>query len=275
MIFAITNQKGGVGKTTTVLNIGVYLAIKGKRVLLVDSDPQANLTSGIGIAGIGEADELYNKKFRTIYDLLVNKTPATEIIKETRINKLHIIPSGIELAGAEVELVGAMSRENILKRALEKIQDDYDYILIDCPPSLGLLTINSLVAANYVLIPVQSEYFALEGLGQLVNTVKLIKSNLNHDMDIGGVILTMFDNRTNLSKDVAKEIEKFFDNKLFKSIIPRSIRLSEAPSHGLSIHEYAPSSTGGLAYENLTNEIIERFENHEGKMIRPNFIKTT
>jgi len=267
MIVAITNQKGGVGKTTTVLNIGVYMAIKGRKVLLVDVDPQANLTSGIGSAS--------TEKKKSIYDLLINRVKVEEIIQPTRLANLDIIPSGIELAGAEVELVGAMSRENILKRALEKVSQDYDFIMIDCPPSLGLLTVNSLVASDQVVIPVQSEYYALEGLGQLINTIKLIKNNLNSNMEIGGVILTMYDNRTNLSKDVGKEIETFFEKKLFRTIIPRSIRLSEAPSHGLSIYEYAPHSAGGMAYEELTDEILLRFDQHQSKMERPNFIKTT
>jgi len=279
MILAITNQKGGVGKTTSVLNIGVYIAIKGKKVLLVDADPQANLSSGLGITPsldieAQQIQDLPKKKYKTIYDLLINKIKAEDVIQSTRIANLDIIPSGIELAGAEVELVGALSRENILKKALEKVSHRYDYIIIDCPPSLGLLTINSLVSADYILIPVQSEYFALEGLGQLINTIKLIKNNLNQDMDIGGVMLTMYDSRTNLSKDVAKEIEKYFDDKLFKSIIPRNIKLSEAPSYGLSIYEYAPQSSGGIAYEALTDEIIRRFENNI-KMIRPNLVKGT
>lgn len=274
MIFAVTNQKGGVGKTTTVLNIGVFLAIKEKRVLLIDIDPQANLSSGLGITHEpNEIEDLNNKSYKTVYDLLVNRIPAKEVIQKTRIENLSIIPSGIELAGAEVELVGALSRENILKRSLEEIKDDFDYILIDCPPSLGLLTINSLVSSDQVLIPVQSEYFALEGLGQLINTIKLIKGSLNPSMDIGGVILTMYDNRTNLSRDVASEIEKYFDAKLFKSVIPRNIKLSEAPSHGLSIYEYARASAGGLAYENLTDEIIGRFD--KAIMRRPNLSKSS
>ncbi len=267
MIFAITNQKGGVGKTTTVLNLGVFLAIKGKRVLLVDIDPQSNLSSGLGITRSGD------QEFKTIYELLVNRIPSKEVVKQTRIENLSIIPSGIELAGAEVELVGALSRENILKKALEEVKDNFDYILIDCPPSLGLLTINSLVAADQVVIPVQSEYFALEGLGQLINTITLIRGSLNPTMDIGGVILTMYDNRTNLSRDVAGEIEKHFETKLFKTVIPRNIRLSEAPSHGLSIYEYARTSAGGLAYENLTDEIIERFD--KSIMRRPNLLKSS
>jgi len=265
MILAVTNQKGGVGKTTTVMNIGVYLAKKRKKVLLVDLDPQANLSSGL----------IENKTQAVkgnIYDLLINKVDVKNIVKTTRLKDLDLIPSGIELAGAEVELVGALSRENILKRGLEKIEKEYDFILIDCPPSLGLLTINGLVAAEKVLIPVQSEYYALEGLGQLINTLKMIKSTLNPTLDIGGVILTMFDSRTNLSKDVASELKNFFEDKLFQSIIPRSIRLSEAPSRSQTIAEYAPNSTGSIAYENLAKEIINRF-NGGNDMLRPNIGK--
>ncbi|MDQ6985908.1 MAG: AAA family ATPase [Candidatus Dojkabacteria bacterium] len=256
MILSISNQKGGVGKTTTTLNLAVFLANKGKKVLIVDIDPQANLTSGIGFTRDRDKDT----KYKTTYDLLINKVDPNSIIKPTRVEHLDILPSGIELAGAEVEMVNSMSRETILKRALDIIKDDYDYILIDCPPSLGLITINGHVASDKVLIPVQAEYFALEGLGQLINTIKLVKENLNSQLDIGGVVLTMFDTRTNLSKDIAAELQNFFGEKLFDTIVPRNIRLSEAPSHGLSIFEYDPESTGAKAYERLTEEIIKRFE---------------
>ncbi len=254
MIFAISNQKGGVGKTTTVLNIGVYLAKKGKSILLVDIDPQANLTSGIGIKR-----DRNDKEFLSIYDVLINKTEPISVIKKTRIENLDIIPSAIELAGAEIELVNLMSREAILKKNLDKIKHDYDFILIDCPPSLGLLTINAHVAADKILIPVQAEYYALEGLGQLINTIKLVKSNLNQELEIGGVVLTMFDNRTNLSKDIAVELNQHFSDRLFDTLIPRNIKLSEAPSHGKSIQEYEPTSTGAQAYDRLTDEILARF----------------
>lgn len=271
MILAVTNQKGGVGKTTTVLNIGVYLAVKGKKVLLVDIDPQSNLTSGLGLQEGSIADETKTEVERkTIYDVLINKVDPKEIIKETRIPNLNVLPSGIELAGAEVEMVNAMSRENILKKALSSIEKNYDFVLIDCPPSLGLLTINGLVSADGILIPVQSEYFALEGLGQLMNTVKLIKNNLNFDLEIGGVILTMYDNRTNLSRDVTHEIRKFFTSKVFETVIPRNIKLSEAPSRGLSIYEYAPSSSGAQAYDKLTDEIIRRFDSDT--LVRPKLL---
>lgn len=265
MIFAVTNQKGGVGKTTSVQNIGVYLAINNKSVLLVDADPQANLSSSLGFNTPETRDP-------SVYDVFTGQNEITEAIKKTSIENLDILTSSIELAGAEVELVSAMSRESILKKALQKVEDKYEYILIDCPPSLGLITINSLVAAKNVIIPVQSEYFALEGLGQLMNTIKLIKNNLNQNLDIGGVILTMFDNRTNLSKDVTKEIKSFFGDKVFNSIIPRNIKLSEAPSHGLSIRDYAPGSTGAVAYESLVGEIIKRFD--RGELVRPTFSKS-
>jgi chromosome partitioning protein len=266
MIFAVTNQKGGVGKTTSVLNIGVYLASKGNRILLVDIDPQANLTSGLGVRQSKED----NPDFLSVYDVLVNNTEPSKAIVKTRIENLSILPSSIELAGAEIEMVNTLSRENILKKALHKVKDSFDYIIIDCPPSLGLLTINGQVAADRILIPVQAEYYALEGLSQLINTVKLVKNNLNSELDIGGVVLTMFDSRTNLSKDIAFELKKFFGDKLFDTIIPRNIKLSEAPSHGLSIMEYEENSTGALAYNRLTDEIISRFGKGKNKLERPN-----
>lgn len=253
MIISISNQKGGVGKTTTVLNLSVSLAQKGKSVLIIDIDPQANLTSGIGISK--EKDN----PFKTTYDILVNGVEAQAAIKPTRFENLDIIPSSIELAAAEIEMVNKMSRETILQRALLPFKDKYDFIFIDCPPSLGILTVNAHVASDKVFIPVQAEYFALEGLGQLINTIKLIRSSLNAELEIGGVIITMFDTRTNLSKDIAKELKGFFDEKIFDTIIPRNIRLSEAPSHGLSIQEYDPESKGSIAYERLTEEILKRF----------------
>jgi len=261
IIFSVTNQKGGVGKTTSVMNIGAYLAVKGNKVLLVDIDPQSNLTSGMGIKNDG--------KIITSYELILGKESIENAIIPGRIEGLNIVPSSIDLAGAEIELVNIISRETVLKKMLDEISKNYDYVLIDCPPSLGLLTINGLVASNKVLIPVQSEYFALEGLGQLLNTINLVKENLNSDLDIGGVILTMFDSRTNLSKDVSNEIKSHFTDKIFNSVIPRSVRLSEAPSYGLSIYEYAPQSAGAFAYESLTMEIMKRFDSSWSKLKRP------
>ena len=265
MIFAFTNQKGGVGKTTTALNLGVYLAIKGKKVLLVDIDPQANLTSGIGyIPPKQELKDEQNIQIRqasqTIYDVLIGKNTVHEVFVSTKINNLFLLPSSIELAGAEIELVSMMSRESILRKALKDVKDYYDYIFIDCPPSLGLLTINGLVAAQKVLIPVQCEYYALEGLGQLVNTIQKVRAGLNRNLDIGGVILTMYDKRTRLSKQVKDEVLKFFDDKVFKTIVPRNVQLSEAPSFGEPISVYEPKSPGAFAYEKLAAEVIKRFK---------------
>lgn len=262
MIITVMNQKGGVGKTTTVINLGVYLAQKGHKILLVDLDPQANLTSGLGVNVHKEGNNDITgreAKQKTIYDMLVNDEAAEAIICPTATDNLSVLPSGIELSGAEVEMVSMLSRENILKNALGKINDQYDLILIDCPPSLGILTINALTAANKVLVPIQCEYFALEGLGQLMNTIKIVKGSLNPNLEIGGVVLTMFDNRTNLSRDVATEVKAFFNETVFKTIVPRNIRLSEAPSHGLSIQEYDSSSAGAKAYSSLAEEVAARF----------------
>ncbi len=265
MIFSITNQKGGVGKTTSVMNLGSYMSTLNKKILIVDLDPQSNLTSGL------LTNEL-KEKYNSIYNVLISDLDTKKAIYPTRIDNLFLLPSSIELAGAEVEMVSKVSRENILKKALNKIVNDYDFVIIDCPPSLGLLTVNGLVASEKVLIPVQCEYYALEGLGQLINTVTMVRENLNETLDIGGVILTMYDSRTNLSKDVAKEVRNFFEGKVFDSVIPRSIRLSEAPSRSLTIYEYAPYSSGALAYFNLANEVINRFEGKKS-MLRPNIIK--
>lgn len=256
MVLAFSNQKGGVGKTTSVLNVGVFLSKKGKNTLLVDIDPQANLTSGMGLRR-GENKDV---KYKSVYDVLINKTPIDKAIQKTRLKNLDILPSSIELAGAEIEMVNMISRESVLKKALDEIKSQYDYVLIDCPPSLGLLTLNGQVAANKIIIPVQAEYFALEGLGQLLNTVKLVRGNLNHALEIGGVALTMFDSRTNLSRDIAMELKNYFGDKLFDTLVPRNVKLSEAPSHGQSIMEYEPESSGAKAYERLVDEMIERFE---------------
>jgi chromosome partitioning protein len=252
-IYALANQKGGVGKTTTAVNLGAYLAAAGERVLLVDVDPQANATSCLGVDQQGLS--------HSTYDVLLNGTPAEDTILLSNHSRLKILPSKTALAGAEVELVGLIAREQRLRRALEPIAGDYDYILLDCPPSLGLLTINALVAAqNGVLIPVQCEYLALEGLGHLLRTIYLVRDNLNPKLTISGVVLTMFDARTNLSKQVVDEVRRFFPAYVFETVIPRTIRLSEAPSYGETILNYAPQTAGANAYQALAEELMERNE---------------
>lgn len=245
---AITNQKGGVGKTTTSVNLGACLATLGKRVLLVDIDPQGNTTSGIGI---NKADVL-----NCIYDVIINEVHPKDAICPTGIENLSIIPATIQLAGAEIELVPTISREKRLKKSLELVKDAYDYILIDCPPSLGILTINSLTAADSVIIPIQCEYYALEGLSQLLNTIRLVQKHLNTSLQIEGVLLTMFDARTNLGIQVIEEVKKYFQEKVYQTIIPRNVRLSEAPSHGQSIISYDPRSKGAEVYLELAKEVI-------------------
>ncbi|KKI89503.1 sporulation initiation inhibitor Soj [Bacillus sp. SA1-12] len=247
-IIAIANQKGGVGKTTTSVNLGACLAYIGKRVLLVDVDPQGNATSGIGIE---KADVEH-----CIYDILVDDVDVKDVIKQTAVENLDIIPATIQLAGAEIELVPTISREVRLKRALESLKHHYDYMIIDCPPSLGLLTINALTASDAVLIPVQCEYYALEGLSQLLNTVRLVQKHLNTDLMIEGVLLTMLDARTNLGIQVIEEVKKYFQDKVYKTIIPRNIRLSEAPSHGQPIIIYDPRSRGAEVYLDLAKEVV-------------------
>lgn len=248
-IIAITNQKGGVGKTTSTVNLGASLASLGQKVLLVDIDPQGNATSGVGVDK-GDLDEC-------IYNVLVEEQDAANVIVPTVVEDLSIIPATIQLAGAEIELVSTMSREVKLKKALQEIKDDYDYILIDCPPSLGLLTINSLTASDSVLIPVQCEYYALEGLSQLLNTIRLIQKHLNKELMIEGVLLTMLDARTNLGIQVIDEVKKYFQDKVYKSIIPRNVRLGEAPSHGKPITVYDPKSKGAEVYLELAKEVME------------------
>ncbi|MCE4051969.1 MULTISPECIES: AAA family ATPase [Bacillaceae] len=247
-VITVANQKGGVGKTTTSVNLGSCLAYIGKRVLLVDTDPQGNATSGVGIE---KADVDH-----CIYDVLVDDIEASQVIKATNVENLDVIPATIQLAGAEIELVSTISREVRLKRALEEVKDRYDYILIDCPPSLGLLTINALTASDAVLIPVQCEYYALEGLSQLLNTVRLVQKHLNHELAIEGVLLTMLDARTNLGIQVIEEVKKYFQDKVFKTIIPRNVRLSEAPSHGEPIIIYDPKSRGAEVYLELAKEVV-------------------
>ncbi|AZV45643.1 ParA family protein [Peribacillus asahii] len=247
-ILAIANQKGGVGKTTTTVNLSACLAYIGKKVLLVDIDPQGNSTSG---AGIDKSDVE-----QCIYDVLVDDVEASAVIKETKIENLDVIPASIQLAGAEIELVPTISREIRLKRALEEVVHQYDYILIDCPPSLSLLTLNALTAADAVLIPVQCEYYALEGLSQLLNTVRIVQKHLNQDLRIEGVLLTMFDARTNLGIQVIDEVKKYFQDKVYRTIIPRNVRLSEAPSHGEPIIIYDPKSKGAEVYLELAKEVV-------------------
>jgi chromosome partitioning protein len=247
-IIAIANQKGGVGKTTTSVNLGACLAYIGKKVLLVDIDPQGNATSGIGIEK-AEVDQC-------IYDILVDDVEAKNVVKPTSVENLYAIPATIQLAGAEIELVPTISREVRLKRALEDIKNNFDYVIIDCPPSLGLLTINALTASDAVLIPVQCEYYALEGLSQLLNTVRLVQKHLNQDLKIEGVLLTMLDARTNLGLQVIEEVKKYFQDKVYKTIIPRNIRLSEAPSHGEPIITYDSKSRGAEVYLDLAEEVV-------------------
>lgn len=247
-IMAVANQKGGVGKTTTSVNLGAGLASLGKRVLLVDIDPQGNTTSGVGINKADVAN--------CIYDVIINDVPPQEAIVETQIEGLHIIPATIQLAGAEIELVSTISREVRLKKSLALVKNNYDYILIDCPPSLGMLTINSLTASDSVIIPIQCEYYALEGLSQLLNTVRLVQKHLNTSLQIEGVLLTMFDARTNLGIQVIEEVKKYFQQKVYQTIIPRNVRLSEAPSHGQSIITYDPRSRGAEVYLELAKEVI-------------------
>lgn len=248
-VIAITNQKGGVGKTTTSVNLSACIAKLGKKVLLIDMDPQGNASSGLGI----DKDNLE----LCIYDVLINGMTMNDIIVPTALKKLKIAPASIDLAGAGVELVNLPKREHILKKALKEVKDDYDFIFIDCPPSLDLLTLNALTAADGVLIPIQSEFYALEGVSQLINTVNLVKKSLNEKLEVEGVLLTMFDGRTNLSIQVADEVKKFFTTKVYKTIIPRNVRLSEAPSYGEPIIIYDPKSKGAEVYMKLAKEVIK------------------
>jgi len=252
-IVSFVNQKGGVGKTTTCVNLSTYLAIEGKKVLMLDLDPQGNASSSLGIAK--------DTKLKTIYDVMMDDCDISEVIIKSEIEHLDLIPSNVDLAGAEIELVQMNNREKILKRILSKIKKSYDFICIDCPPSLGLLTVNALTASDSALIPNQCEYFAIEGLSQLMYTIKLVKQHLNPGIDVEGVVLTMKDARSNLGKTVVSDIQKYFTDRVYETIIPRNIRLAEAPSYGEPIALYDPKSKGAMAYEELTKEFLKRNEN--------------
>ena len=250
-IFSFCNQKGGVGKTTSAVNISTMLAKSGYNVLLIDMDAQANATSGLG-------EEKPSIEFTT-YQLIVEKSEPKKLIKKTKIQHLDLIPSNTDLSGAELELIQHKNREFILKNQLHGIEKDYDFIFIDCPPSLGLITINALTASNYIIIPLQCEYYALEGLGQLLHAYELVRKNLNHSLDIGGVILTMADFRTNLTQQVIEEVKNYFKDKVFRTVIPRSVKLSEAPSFGQPAVIYDPHNRGSISYGEVSKEFIQRF----------------
>ena len=249
-VIALANQKGGVGKTTTIVNLGACLADAGKKVLLIDLDPQGNATSGLGIDK-KDIDE-------SVYDVLINDVDLKKVILHSSHQGLDIVPTTIALSGAEVELTNLMARETRLKDAFGDVKDEYDYILIDCPPSLGLLTINAFTACDSILIPVQSEYYALEGLSQLLNTIKLVRKHFNSALKIEGVLLTMYDKRTNLGQQVNAEVKKYFGDQVYETIIPRNVRLSEAPSHGQAIVDYDKRSTGAKVYQQLAKEVLAR-----------------
>ena len=246
-VISVANQKGGVGKTTTAVNLATIMAKKGKKVILIDADPQGNATSGLGVDKDVE---------NSTYELLVDEVDIISTLQNTCVKTLKLCPSNVSLAGAEVELVSQMSREQRLKEKIEPIKDNVDFIIIDCPPSLGLITLNAFTASDSVLIPVQCEYYALEGLGQLINTINLVKKHLNKDLEIEGAVLTMYDMRTNLSNQVVREVKRYFDDKVYKTVIPRNVKLSEAPSFGMPISLYDPKSKGARCYEKLTKEVL-------------------
>ncbi len=252
-IYAVVNQKGGVGKTTTTVNLGAFLADHGKRVLIVDMDPQGNATSGVGLA--------VEKITGTLYELICGTKEILDVLYPTSVENLNIIPANSDLAGASVELLNIEEREYQLKKAIDPIKDSYDYILIDCPPSIGILTINALSAATKVLVPVQCEYYALEGLGRLMSTIEMVKSEANPELELGGIVMTMYDHRTKLSREVVEETKKHFNDKVFKTIIPRNVRISEAPSFGQPITIYAKKSEGAMAYQELTKEVLQNGRN--------------
>lgn len=249
-IIAVANQKGGVGKTTTAINLSACLAENNKKVLTIDTDPQGNTTSGLGV----DKDELAN----TVYELMLSECTIRECIVKTEIENLCLIPSNVDLAGAEIELLGINDKEYILKNAVDYIKDDFDYIIIDCPPSLNMLTINAMTTANTVLVPIQCEYYALEGLSQLIHTINLVQERLNSNLKMEGVVFTMYDARTNLSLQVVENVKNNLNTTIYKTIIPRSVRLAEAPSHGLPINVYDSKSTGAESYRMLAKEVIQR-----------------
>lgn len=255
LIVAIANQKGGVGKTTTAISLSACLAVMDKRVLVVDLDPQGNTTSGLGV----EPNELET----SVYDVLLGDASLLDSTEPTSVKNLFLVPATIDLAGAEIELVSVMNRERRLDSALEETGDDYDYVFVDCPPSLGLLTINALAACDEILIPIQCEYYALEGLGQLLRNVELVKENLNNRLEVGGVLLTMYDGRTKLSSQVVDEVREYFGDKAYKAVVPRSVRLSEAPSYGEPIETYSGMSPGAIAYRLAAREFIQRHDKEE------------
>ena len=260
-VIAISNQKGGVGKTTTCINLSAFVALMGYKVLVVDIDPQGNTTSGFGIVG-----ENKDNLKRTIYDVMMGDATVRDTVCGTTVPNLKVVPANIEFAGADVELMNLEeSREKVLRRALAPVRDDYDYIFIDCPPSLNVFSVNALTAADSVLIPMPGDFFSLEGIAQLMNTVKLVKKHLNHALEIEGVVMTMYDGRSNLSNQVAQEILKWFGKSVFKTRIPRNVTLGEAPSHGLPVVQYYPTSKGSLAYMDLAVELLRR----DGKKAAP------
>jgi len=258
-IVSIANQKGGVGKTTTAVNLSTSLAKSGKKVLMVDADPQGNATSGLGIEKEVE---------HSVYDVMVNDVPVRDTLKNSCVKNLKVCPSNINLAGAEVELVSMMSREHRLKEKLDEVKEDFDYIIIDCPPSLGLITLNAFTASDSVLIPVQCEYYALEGLGQLINTINLVKRHLNKEFDIEGALLTMYDMRTNLSNQVVKEVKNYFGDKVYKTVIPRNVKVSEAPSYGMPITVYDPKSKGAKCYDKFAKEFAKNNQQAKAKHMK-------